>query len=64
MKFSRNSIRANLTSQSEKLAATQMVVDKMHMKGHTDTWCKENCDADKFKSLQKVQLHMYMYIYM
>ena len=31
-----------------------MVVDKMHMKGHNDAWCKENCNADKFEALKKV----------
>ena len=54
MKFSKNSIHANLTSQSEMLAGTHMVVDKMHMKGHIDAWCKENCNADKFEALKKV----------
>jgi len=56
MRFSRNSVRANLTSHSEKLAATHMVVDKMHMKGHTDAWCKENCNADTFEALKKVAI--------
>jgi len=53
-KFARNSIRSNLTSQSTALASVEMVVDKMHMKGHVDPWCKENCDANKFKELHKV----------
>ena len=33
-----------------------MVVDKMHMKGHTDPWCKEHCDPSKFQALDKVSL--------
>jgi len=53
-KISRNSIRSNLTLQSTALASVEMVVDKMHIKGHTDPWCKENCDANKFKELHKV----------
>ena len=53
-KFARNPVRAKLTSEAEKLATTHMVVDKMHMKGHTDVWCKENCNADKFEALNKV----------
>ena len=24
-------------------------VDKLHMKGHTDVWCKEYCDAKKLE---------------
>ena len=31
-----------------------MVVDKMHMKGHVDKWCKQNCDAKTFPELDKV----------
>ena len=31
-----------------------MVVDKMHMKGHVDNWCKKNCDAKSFADLDKV----------
>lgn len=53
-KFSRNPIRANLTNYTKKLASVEMVVDKMHMRGHTDPWCKQFCDAMKFPALNKV----------
>lgn len=36
------------------LASVEMVVDKMHMRGHTDKWCKEHCDAAMFNALDKV----------
>ena len=52
-KFARNSIRSNLTLQSATLGSVEMVVDKMHMKGHSDPWCKENCNANGFKELCK-----------
>lgn len=53
--FSTNSNRADLTDQTRILAAKKMVVDKMHMRGHVDAWCKENCDARKFTQLDKVK---------
>jgi len=43
-----------VTLQSTALGSVEMVVDKMHMKGHTDPWCKENSDANKFEELHKI----------
>ena len=69
-KYSRNPVRTTLTKETEQLASTEMVVDKMHMRGHTDKWCSDNCDASKFKSLNKVKcctffllLCIYTYFY-
>ena len=53
-KFATNAVRSSLTKQTKQLASVQMVVDKMHMKGHTDPWCKEHCDPSKFQALNKV----------
>lgn len=30
----------------------------MHMAGHVDKWCKENCDARKFTDLDNVSVHV------
>lgn len=57
-KFAKNPLRADLTPQAKQLASVQMVVDKMHMKGHVDKWCKENCDAKCFADLDKVHTHI------
>ena len=57
-KFAKNPVRADLTPQAKQLASVQMVVDKMHMKGHVDKWCKENCDAKSFPDLDKVNTHI------
>ena len=35
-KYSRNSIRRNLTPTTEKLATVEIVIDKLHMAGHID----------------------------
>jgi len=55
-KFSINPKRSELTPQSKQLAEMKMAVDKMHMRGHTDSWCKDNCDPKKFTVLEKVTL--------
>ena len=54
-KFARDPARASLTDQSKQLASVEMVVDRMHMIGHVDPWCKEHCDADKIPELAKVR---------
>ena len=53
-KFCTNPKRSDLTEQSKQLAQMSMAVDKMHMRGHIDAWCKENCDPKKFSVLDKV----------
>ena len=53
-KFAKDPSRADLTLQAKQVASVQMVVDKMHMKGHVDKWCKQNCDAKTFPELDKV----------
>ena len=40
------------------LANVEMVVDKMHMRGHIDEWCKQNCDPRKFDALAKVMVNV------
>lgn len=53
-RFARNPVRKDLTIQTKQLASVEMSVDKMHMKGHTDPWCKANCDPVNFTKLNKV----------
>ena len=38
------------------VATSSIVVDKMHMKGHVDRWCKENCDARNIEELREVTI--------
>ena len=61
-RFSRNSIQVDLTEHTKQLASVEMVVDKMHMKGHTDKWCKEHCDPAEFSALSKVTCFNYFCI--
>ena len=49
-----SSKRKNLTSTAEKLASLSIYVDKLHIKGHTDPWCLQNCDPRKVDDLDGV----------
>ena len=53
-KFAQNPRRRDLTAVAKRLSTVSIVVDKMHMKGHVDRWCKENCDASKVDELNQV----------
>ena len=53
-KFAENPCRSAITPTAQKIACTRIVVDKMHMAGHVDKWCKENCDSRKIPDLDKV----------
>ena len=37
-----------------RLALLPIMVDKMHIAGHVDAWCLENCDSRKIKALEEV----------
>ena len=50
-KYARHSSRCDLTPTTKKLAEVEIVIDKMHMSGHVDNWCLQNCDPKKFKEL-------------
>ena len=53
-KYARNSCRCNQTSITKALAEINIVIDKMHMAGHVDKWCKANCDPQLYDDLKKV----------
>ena len=55
-KFATNPKRANHTQTSIQLASMSIVIDKMHFRGHTDSWCQQNCNPHKFADLEKVGL--------
>ena len=55
-RYARHTSRKDLTETTKHLAQVEIVVDKMHMYGHTDQWCKANCDASAFSQLDKVRI--------
>ena len=58
-KYASNPKRVNLTSTSSKIASLKIVIDKLHFRGHVDTWCREHCNPYKFSELDKVYVCMY-----
>ena len=53
-KYAANPKRATQTPTAQKLATMKIVIDKMHFRGHTDTWCQEHCNPYKFDDLNNV----------
>ena len=47
----------------QKELPLEIIVDKMHMAGHVDKWCRENCDARKLKELDNVRTLHCMGVY-
>lgn len=53
-KFATNPVRSALTETTEKIAGMDIVIDKMHFRGHVDQWCKHHCNPHDYDELQKV----------
>ena len=53
-KYTYNPCRAHLTSTATNMTKLCIVIDKMHMKGHIDPWCKRTCDPKFFPQLNNV----------
>lgn len=64
--------RNSQTDTAFAIATKEIVIDKMHMAGHVDAWCKTTCDPQLYPDLEKVQFDTYsvdyyirqLYIYM
>ena len=53
-KYSMHHSRCDLTQTTRYLSQMNIVVDKMHMAGHVDSWCKKECNPNLFPDLNKV----------
>ena len=42
------------------LANVEIVMEKLHMRGHIDKWCSENCDPHNFFVTSSKNLMMYV----
>jgi hypothetical protein len=49
-KCEKNKVSERLINFNKKV----FVVDKLHIQGHTEEWCLENCHPRKFSELNKV----------
>lgn len=50
-KYAMNKCRCDLTQTTKILSKLDIVIDKMHMAGHVDSWCKEVCDPSLYPDL-------------
>lgn len=55
-KYSKHPSRCDLTPTTRYLSQTNIVIDKMHMVGHVDLWCKKECDPNLFPDLNEVSV--------
>lgn len=44
----------NPSERLSNFVKKKFAVDKMHIKGHTETWCLENCNPYNFKELNEI----------
>jgi len=56
-RYARNCARSQVTQATSKLASLNIVIDKLHFKGHTDSWCHSNCNPYDVKELDEVNAH-------
>ena len=58
-----NSEKKMITPTAKRISQMNIVVDKLHFKGHVDKWCHENCNPYNFHQLGNVStLTMYVNI--
>ena len=53
-KYACNPSRRDCTETSKRLASLDIVVDKLHFRGHVDAWCHQNCDPYKIDQHKQV----------
>lgn len=53
-KYAANPCRRDLTLTTKALTEIAITVDKMHMAGHVDPWCRKTCDPKLFPDLNSV----------
>ena len=46
--------RSHQTATAKRMADLNIVVDKLHFKGHVDPWCKEHCNPYGCSDLDEV----------
>ena len=56
-KYVTHNSRKDLTPITKRLPEMEIVVDKLHMQGHIDRWCRHTCDPYIFSELNNVSLH-------
>jgi len=62
-RYARNPVWRDLTECTKMISQLEIVIDKLHMVGHTDKWCKEVCDPHKFRDLDMVPTYVVLVHY-
>ena len=53
-KFACNDKRRDVTKTSKWISTLNIVVDRLHFRGHVDKWCQQNCNPYDHDELRKV----------
>lgn len=53
-KYAINPQRSQSTETANSVSQLSFVIDRMHMKGHVDSWCKKTCDPSLFPDISNV----------
>jgi len=53
-RYIENCYRLTPTPRLEHLIKKKYVVDKLHIQGHTETWCHQNCHPSLFRELDDI----------
>ena len=54
LKYARRPERSSASTTATKLSIMNIVIDKMHFKGHVDNWCHKNCNPYSLSQLDNV----------
>ena len=54
-RYASHQARKELTPTAQRLSKMNIVVDKLHFRGHVDKWCQEHCNPYTFEELNEVQ---------
>ena len=52
-KFANNPVRSTLTDTTKRIAAMEIIIDKIHFKEHINLWCRRYCNPNDFDELKK-----------
>jgi hypothetical protein len=58
-KFACNAKRRDSTATSKSISSMNIVVDKLHFRGHVDKWCHEHCNPNDFEDLKSVSVSIF-----
>ena len=54
-RYASHHTRKELTRTAGRLSTMNIVVDKLHFRGHVDKWCQQHCNPHTFEELNDVR---------